>query len=141
MNKNALLFILLCIHCLSCMAQSPNTALKEVTKEQWIADIDYFAKNLVRKHGNAFHFTPEEKINRAIDSLKRDLPDLKGYEVVVRLQQRAASIGDGHTYVKLPGNFKRYPVSMYWFGNNLHIIRTTQQYCAALGARLISIDG
>src|SRR5215203_6381384 len=138
MKKIGLLFILLCIYCLSCMAQSPTMPLKEVTKEQWIGDIDYLAKHLVKKHGNAFHFNPEERITRAIDSLKRDLPDLKGYEVVVRLQQIAASIGDAHTYVKLPGNFKRYPVPIYWFGNDLHVIRTTERCRAALGARLIS---
>jgi hypothetical protein len=139
MKKTVLLIVLLCIQYVSCLAQTPD--MKELTKDQWAGDIDYFAKNLVKKHGNAFHFTSEERFNRTIDSLKQDLPDLKGYEVVVRLQQIAAGVGDAHTYVKLPGNFKRYPVSMYWFGNNLQVIRTTAPYRAALGARLISIDG
>src|SRR5215211_1079382 len=135
-----LLLLCLCKGILPGYAQSPNPALKPISKEQWLTDIDFFDKQLVKKHGNAFHFTTKEKYDRSIAALKQDLGQLQDFEIVVRLQQIAASIGDAHTYIKLPSNFRRFPLVLYWFGKQLYVVRTTAGYSQVLGSRLFAID-
>jgi hypothetical protein len=122
-------------------AQLPAKPLKPVTTAQWAEDIDFFAKKLVKKHANAFHFTTEEKFNRAIADLKNDLPGLKDHQVVVRLLQITSGIGDGHTAVHLPSNFTYYPVALFWFGKELFVTRATTDYPQLRGKKLVKIDG
>ena len=71
MKLYTLLPVLLSIFACLATAQDLPKPLKPVTKEQWAEDIDYFAKRLVKKHANAFHFTTEEKFNKAIADLKK----------------------------------------------------------------------
>ena len=122
-------------------AQMQARPLKPITTAQWEEDIDYFAKKLVSKHANAFNFTTGEKFNKAIADLKKDLPNLKDYQVVVRLLQITSSIGDGHTGVHLPSNFTHYPIVAFWFGKDLYVTRTTVPYKHLLGKKLVAIDG
>src|SRR5215218_449266 len=122
-------------------AQMQARPLKPVTTAQWEEDIDYFAKKLVSKHANAFNFTTREKFNKAIADLKKDLPNLKDYQVVVRLLQITSSIGDGHTGVHLPSNLSHYPIVGFWFGKDLYVTRTTVPYKHLLGKKLVAIDG
>lgn len=122
-------------------AQLPAKALNPVTKAQWAEDIDYFAKKLIDKHANAFHFTTREKFDKSIANLKKDLPDLKDNEIVVRLLQITSSIGDGHTAVHLPSSFTIYPIALFWFGKELYVTRTTMEYKHLCGKKLVKIDG
>src|SRR4051794_40973390 len=122
-------------------SQVPAKPLNPVTTTQWAEDIDYFAKKLVKKHANAFHFTTEEKFNKAIADLKKDLPHLKDYQVVVRLMQITSSIGDGHTGVHPPSDFTHYPVVLFWFGKELYVTRATAEYKQLPGKKLVKIDG
>ena len=122
-------------------AQDLPKQLKPVTKEQWAEDIDYFAKRLVKKHANAFHFTTEEKFNKAIADLKKDLPSLQDHQVVVRLMQITSSIGDGHTNVHMPGGISHYPISLFWFGKEVYVTRATAEYKEVAGKKLLKING
>ncbi|HEU5167860.1 MAG TPA: hypothetical protein VFU29_20085 [Chitinophagaceae bacterium] len=110
-----------------------------ITSAQWQEDIKYFGEQLVKKHKNAFHHVSKEEFEKDIDQLYNDAPSLKDYQVIVRLMQITAKIGDGHTGVHLPNSFKRYPVALNWFGNELYVIATTALYKEALGTRLSRI--
>lgn len=110
-----------------------------ITSAQWQEDIKYFGEQLVKKHKNAFHHVSKEEFEKDIDQLYNDAPSLKDYQVIVRLMQITAKIGDGHTGVHLPNSFKRYPVVLNWFGNEVYVIATTALYKEALGTRLSKI--
>lgn len=133
--------ILLLLSSLVIKAQEPPKPLKPVTKEQWVEDIDYFAKRLVKKHVNAFHFTTEEKFNKAIADLKKELANLKDHQVVVRLMKITSSIGDGHTAVHLPSGFSHYPIVLFWFGKEAYVTRATAEYKQLAGKKLVKING
>jgi hypothetical protein len=44
-------------------------ALPRMTADQWRADIDFFARELPKRHLNAFHATPREEFDRSVDHL------------------------------------------------------------------------
>lgn len=112
-----------------------------VTKEEWRKDLTYFAEQLVKRHKNAFHFTTREQFERAVADLDAAIPNLEAHQIVVRLMEITASIGDGHTGVHLPSSFKIYPVSLFWFGEELRVVAATKDAKEALGAKVVKING
>jgi hypothetical protein len=88
---------------------------------------------------NLFHSMSREEFERAVNELDAALPALQDHQIVVRLQQIVARVGDGHTGVHLPPYFQLYPLSLYWFGDELRVIAATREYERALGTRVVQI--
>ena len=120
------------------LAQKAAT-LPALTKEQWREDLRYFAAELPKRHKNLYHATTREQFERAVAELDAAIPSLQAHQIIVRMQQLAATVGDGHTGVHLPPYFKRYPLALYWFGNELRVIAAAEEYQKALGARVVKI--
>jgi hypothetical protein len=112
-----------------------------LTKEQWRQDLQYLAKELPRRHKNAFHTVSREAFERGVAELDAAIPSLQEFEIIVRLQQIIALVGDAHTafFTFPPKTFRRYPLSLVWFGNELRVTRTTVAYRRALGGRVVRI--
>ncbi len=110
-----------------------------VTK--WREDLRYLAKELPRKHGDAFHSISREKFEAAVAELDSAIPTLQDPEIILRLQQIMALVGDGHTSLAdfPPATFRWYPVALYWFGKDLRVIGTTTTNRQALGAKVVRI--
>jgi hypothetical protein len=116
----------------------PKTAL---SKEQWREDLRYFARELQKRHKNLFHTVSKEEFTRMVAELDQAIPTLADHQIIVRMVEITAKVGDAHTYVHLPSTFKRYPLVPYWFGNELRVVRTTKEYKDALGAKIVKIGG
>ncbi len=112
-----------------------------LTPDQWRADVAYFAKELPKRHKNAFHHSSREQFEQAAKKLEAEAPGLSPNQVVVGMMQLTAMIGDAHTNVHFPGYFHRFPLALGWFGDDLRVIRARSEYKEALGARLLKIDG
>ncbi|MFL6278155.1 MAG: S41 family peptidase [Blastocatellia bacterium] len=80
-----------------------------------------------------------EQFESDIATLDAAIPSLQDHQIIVRMLQITARIGDGHTYVHLPASFKRYPLQLYWFGNELRVTHAAADYETALGARVVKI--
>ncbi len=123
------------------VAQRTGGPNQSLTKEQWRQDLQYLAKELPRRHKNAFHTVSKEEFARALTELDAAIPSLQEHEILVGLRRIVALIGDAHTALGPPENFHRYPLTLYWFGNDLRVLRTTSQYKRALGTRVRGIGG
>ena len=121
-------------------AQS-GRATPALTKAQWAEDVRYFARELPKRHKNAYHATSQEQFGRAVAELESAIPSLQDHQIAVRLHQIAASVGDGHTRVQSPAFFKRYPLNVSWFGKDLRVTAAGQDYTRALGTRLVKVGG
>ena len=117
---------------------APGDAL---TKEQWRQDLKHLSKELPRRHKNAFHTVSREAFERAVAELDAAIPALQEFEIIVRLQQIIAMVGDAHTSLSTfpPKTFRRYPLTLSWFGSELRVTRTTAAYRPALGGRVLRI--
>jgi hypothetical protein len=133
------LFLLCCgLFSLPLLAQ-PSPATRTLTPAQWRGDLKRFATELPKRHKNAFHTVSREEFQRAVADLDADIPSLQDHQVIVRMKQIAAKVGDGHTGVHIPTSFALYPVSVYWFGAELRIIGATKDYASAIGTRVMKI--
>src|SRR6185295_10527225 len=104
-----------------------------LSKAQWREDLRYFARELPKRHKNLYHATSREQFERAVAELDAAIPSLQHHQIIVRMQQIAATVGDGHTGVHLPPYFKRYPLGLFWFGNQLRVIGAAAEYQESLG--------
>lgn len=115
----------------------------DLTVKQWIDDINYLYENLPKYHKNLYHSMKEETFKGELEKLKKDVPQLKDYEIRCRLAQIVALVGDAHTSVWLDfsqnGN-KTYPISLEWFGNELRVILTEKDKKEILGLRIKEIN-
>ena len=112
-----------------------------LTKAQWREDLRYFAKELPKRHKNLYHATSREQFERAVADLDAGIPSLPDHQIIVKLHQIAATVGDGHTGVHLPSSFTMYPLSLYWFGRELRVLAAAKDYPSALGTRVVKIGG
>jgi hypothetical protein len=122
-----------------CKAQA-GSGLPTLSKEQWREDLQYLARELPKRHKNLFHTVSREQFERAVADLDRDIPSLQDHQIIVRMLQITAMVGDAHTYVHLPP-FNIYPLVLYWFGNELRVVRAAPEYKQALGARVVKAGG
>ena len=112
-----------------------------LSKAQWREDLRYFARELPKRHKNLYHATSREQFERAVTELDAAIPSLQDHQIIVRLHQIAATVGDGHTGVHMSPSFKRYPIALYWFGHQLRVIAAGKDYQGALGTRVVKIGG
>jgi hypothetical protein len=124
----------------SLSAQSPNATHPTVlTKEQWRQDLHYLAKELPSRHKNAFHTVSKEQFERAVAAFDAAIPSLEDHQILVGLRRIIAMIGDAHTALDPDENLHRYPLTLYRFGDDLRVVRTTASYKRALGARVVGV--
>lgn len=120
----------------------PPVALQQdlsISKEAWREDLQYLAAELPRRHANAFHAITREQFASAVADLDARIPKLQPNEIVVGLTRLTAMIGDGHTHLQWPRAYGFVPLRLFWFGNELRVIQTTEKYRSALGTKLVKI--
>ncbi len=130
---------LLCVFLLASSFACAEASLPALKSEQWRQDLEYFAREITTKHRDPHHFISKADFDREVSNLRQRIPSMKDYEVVVGLQRLAALIGDGHTFLDTSGLYERFPLQVFWFGNDLRVVRAAPEYREALGARIISI--
>src|SRR5215470_15573693 len=73
-----------------------------IPADQWREDLRYFAKEMPKRHKNLYHAVSKEAFAQAVADLDAAIPGLQPHQIVVRLQEITAVVGDGHTNVHLP---------------------------------------
>jgi hypothetical protein len=124
----------------ACAAQPPVQA-PALTSEQWREDLRYLGRELEQRHKNLFHTVTRAQLSGAVSELDAALPSLQSHQIIVRMTQIVALVGDGHTGVRLPSYFTLYPIGVYWFGSELRVTGAAREYRRALGARVTHIGG
>jgi hypothetical protein len=125
-------------------AHAQNTRknhIPDLSSEQWRQDLHVLATEVARRHKNAFAYTRKSDFYRAVADLDARIPSLNGYGTLVGMMSILAMIGDGHTRCDdLFNSFSQFPIDLYWFGDELRVIRATPEYKDALGARVLVIE-
>jgi hypothetical protein len=109
-------------------------------KDRWHDDLIFLARELPKRHANAFHFTTRERFEAEVAELNGKLDHLNSDEIYVGMDRIANSIGDGHTYIKVPEDDANLPIDIQRFGDEYRVTATISGNEKALGARVIKIQ-
>ena len=105
-------------------------------------DLQYLATELPALHINAFHQISPDRFYAEVDALSSDIPLLGDTEIMVRMAQIVASIGDSHTSLPLPQGpapFRWFPFVFYGFEDGWRIYAVRPDLAQLLGCRIVQI--
>jgi len=122
----------------------PNISDSLNRDENWKNDIDYLSSLLKKTHYDPFCEISEAEWDSAIEQLKADVPFLGDNQILVRIHQFVALIGDGHTSVYSQRSNLRekvLPVLTQMFSDGCYIVGATEDYIDLLGAKITAING
>ena len=112
----------------------------DLTKEQWHEDLQFLAKELPKRHANAFHFISRHRFEAEVAELDHKLDHLNSDEIYSGMDRIANLIGDGHTYIRIPADNANFPIELQRFGDDYRLTATASGNEDALGARVIKIQ-
>lgn len=110
-----------------------------VPAAQWREDIDTFAREVARGHANAFAHYPRREFDRDVAALDARVDQLDPDQLYVRLDAIANRIGDGHTFVAMPGDDPYLPFVFKSFDGSYRVVAAAAEYARAVGARLVGV--
>ncbi|HEV3087389.1 MAG TPA: hypothetical protein VGX96_09220 [Candidatus Elarobacter sp.] len=138
----AALFVLAAIPYGAAAADPAETALLR-------DDLRALSQLIRTTHPAPFHAIAEAAFDREVADLDARIPALSRDRVVLEFQRIVASVGDGHTSVRLfathgaggENGFASYPVRFYRFSDGWFVRSGDDRYAAIRGGRIVSIAG
>ena len=147
MMRRTCLVLAMALGTSSC-AQS-QAAGRALTPAEWKQDLAALARELPKRHANAFHNVSREDFDTVVAQLQRRLDSVSSDAAVVGLASIVAKVGDVHTRLRLPAEWRRLAIVPAWFGClqgstdpcELRVVAAAPGFERALGARVLEING
>ena len=111
----------------------------KLTPKQWREDLQFFAREMPKRHLNAFHHISKEQFDAAVAELDGRLEKLDGDETYVGMARIANSIGDAHTSIRFPRDVAQFPLRLGRIGQAYRVVGVMRESEKALGAELLKI--
>jgi hypothetical protein len=123
-------------------ARAPGwyVATLALTPAQWREDLAFFAREIVARHGNAFHSIAQPRFDSLVAALDRRLDSLNDDQMYVELDRLANLIGDGHTFIAMPSDTPRFPFEVRRFGTEYRVIAVARGAERILGTQLLKVQ-
>jgi hypothetical protein len=118
----------------------PKPETLQLTTAQWREDVHFFARELPRRHKNAFHHISQAHFEAEVDALDRRLEGLDADAVYVGLSRIANLVGDAHTYLRVPRDDANFPFDFHKFGDTYRVTNAVTDQERALGARVLKVE-
>lgn len=112
---------------------------------RWREDLAQLARELVERHGDAFHSLPAPAYRASVEALAERIPALARHQIVVGMMRLVAAIGDGHTSVPVlfdpAAGFHALPLRLGSFEEGLFVEAGEPALREAIGARVLAVGG
>jgi len=113
----------------------------DLTAAQWRADLAYLAREVPRRHANAFASLSKEAFEARVAELDRRIPSLGPDQMLAALTELINAIGDGHTGIIAPPNRDVMPLELAQIGGEFRIVAVGPGLNRALESTVLKIDG
>ena len=103
-------------------------------------DIQYFKKELPRRHKNLFSIITKEEFNSRTDQLIDQVDKLGNKQVFVELNKIIACVGDAHTSINYWDGYS-YPLQFYVLDGKVYVVNAGKDYKDMLFSQVLKING
>lgn len=108
--------------------------------ERWQEDVEFFARELPKRHKNLFFKLSKTEFEREIERIKTNLPKFSDTQIHVELMTLTAKIGDAHTTVDNPGSTTSiFPLAISRFKEGWYVLLADEKYKEIVGAKLVKV--
>lgn len=108
--------------------------------ERWEKDLNYLQEALPNKHENLFFKMDKSEFDNDIEELKSNLGNMNDEQIATGIYKIVAKVGDPHTTVYKDYE-NRFPVMFYYFGEDMYLIYTSDEYAEGLNCKLKAVNG
>jgi hypothetical protein len=114
--------------------------------DAWREDLTALISGVRHRHPNPEHTLSDHELDQLAQELDTNIPRLSDHEIIVRMQEILAQLGEAHTYVDLFGADSRFPfdllpVEFRIFEDGVFIVRASEQYRDLVFGRVFAIGG
>jgi hypothetical protein len=112
------------------------------TPEQWREDLRFVVEQLRKVHPEPYLRTTQAEFDQRAANLEDALPTMDEVQVVARMMELVASIGDGHTSLLPSGHSQfqsRFPLRVQRFYDGLYIVCIRRDLGHLAGARIVKV--
>ncbi len=138
MKKTTFLLVLFAFLSLQLIAQSKFTA------QQWQEDLKFLQASVHKDYPFLFKKTTADAFDKAVDELHTAIPKLEEHEIMVGMARIVSSFEYGHTilgYWEGVVKYHQLPLVLYHYSDGVFIQGAHKGYEAALGAKVLKIEG
>lgn len=116
----------------------------KMTNVKWEEDLNYLQNKLEERHANLYHTVSKDEFRRGIKNLIRLSKSIDNKELIIRISELIAQVGDAHTWLH-PGyqkrwEFTRLPLKFNYFEDGLFVTEANNEYKHLIGSKLLSIN-
>lgn len=112
-----------------------------MTPDDWRTDLDALAQGLTDRHRDPFQHVSQTQFATAVNDVHSRIPELPDSSILVGFDAIAAMMGDGHTFVESDDRYRQFPLTLFWYGDELRVTDALTDDPRVLGARVIAING
>ena len=119
-----------------------------LTKEQWLADIQYLKEKLPLHHANPFLYITKREFDEAVATLVQNINSLTDQEIGWEVCRIVSMIRDGHTQaISVPFNrppfqdSRLFPLRVFRFEDGWYVTEADKENAQLTGLKMVSIDG
>ena len=117
---------------------------KDVSRaDGWRTDIDYLISQIKLRNAVYSKQPLPDKLVRAADKLKREIPKLSDEQMMVEMQHLLTLLGQTHNSLFTPGNLVKLtqlPLYFYVFPEGLYIVDAVAPYEDLIGVKVLRFD-
>ena len=104
------------------------TTLAGDSRDGRVEDLQTLLSQLEKRHKNLYNFTAKSVLEAQAAQIRAMLDRTPPEVFPFQLLSITALVGDGHTYVHPPADVKRLPILLFWFQNELRVVRALPGY-------------
>ena len=121
-----------------------STLSAQTNSERWQTDIRFLQQELPKRHPDFYRYYPQANFEADLAQLSAHLEGKSDLQIALELQIIVAKAQDAHTKLELAPllqQSKVIPVGMGWYADGLYVSGTVKKFGAALGKRILEING
>lgn len=110
----------------------------------WKADLALIQRELPKRHPDLYRYYSKQNFEADLADLASKLEGRTQLQIALELQTILSKIGDANTRLDLAPllqQSKIIPVGMGWYEDGLYVSGTVKRFAAALGKRVLEING
>lgn len=134
------IIVILFLSLIQCQLYGQNV----LSIEDWHTDLNYLVEKLKERHANLFHTYNEETFSQDINELKDLAGSISEKELVIRISELIANVGDAHTFLDIRNQknwkYKRLPLDLNYFEDGLFVVGANKNYKHLIGNEIVSIN-
>ncbi|HMQ47657.1 MAG TPA: hypothetical protein PKA00_09585 [Saprospiraceae bacterium] len=115
-----------------------------LSASEWQADLAFLKETVHKDYPFLFKKITAAEWDAQVDKLHEAIPMMQPHEIVAGIGRLVSAFKYGHTDIgwgQIPVQSHLVPLNLYWFSDGIYVEGCHKDYAAALGAKLLKVEG